>query len=75
MSSKKTLVRPYSLYNKTYEILTYQIMNLCRQLDHDKFLTADRKDVKLSELQRLITQRNCLIEVIHEDVKDKERFL
>ena len=59
-----------SKYNKTYELLTYQIMHLCRQLDHDRFLTTDRKNVKLSELQNLIKQRNCLIEVNYEANKD-----
>ncbi len=36
-------------------------MHLCRQLDHDRFLTNDRRIVKLIELGNLIENRNKLI--------------
>lgn len=61
MSQKQILVQVSTLHCKTIEILTYQIMHLCRQLDHDRFLTNDRKTVKLMELKILIEKRNCLL--------------
>lgn len=60
MLNKKNPVPVSSLYRKTYDLLTFRIMELCRQLDHDHFLTVDARKARLDELQDLIKKRNMI---------------
>jgi len=61
MSPKPPPVPVSSLYRKTYDLLTYEIMHLCRQLDHDHFLSQMRRESLLKELNYIIEQRRKLL--------------
>ena len=48
------------LHKTTRQMLTEQIMHLCRQLMHDRFASQAIQECRKQALEKLIEQRNTL---------------
>lgn len=48
------------LHKTTRQMLSVQIQHICRQLSHDHFASAEVKQKRLKDLEKLLEQRKAL---------------
>jgi hypothetical protein len=48
------------LYKQTHDLLTYEIMNICRKLASDNFMPERVRKIITKELNDLVDKRNML---------------